>query len=344
MPHFWLQEKPKATSSRKWDRATHLPRSPSRTRSEELRYALDYAHLKAKERRIAGVYQPGDVAVCRASLVRIFYEYLELQGYPLSTTDVGATTVGWKPERYCVVNRHLGGSQYEVYILTTFCHAQHVHNIPWMGQYFSIPMGATGALSVNVPPIVSYPPFLGEKSPSFLFAIPTRQNVMQTEVRYRVPHSELQRISKHARHLTMELPKHQRLLRNSVKDMYWGEAKWGGDGLALAPSANMERETDEIGSMEAICLKPSNVGSSGHTTRLRGRIVKLPHTNGFGQTATHFPQTALLRTVSSVIFLKNYATNSVTDSFGNDLQVVGLLFDNQRTARFTLPTSQRSQQ
>ena len=188
----------------KWTRATHFPHSPSHTRSEELRYALDYTHLRTKGRRAEEGYQPGDIAACHASLVRIFYDYLELQGYSLSNTDYGARNiVGRRPLRYCVVNRHLEGSQYEVYILTTFRHAQNLGDIPWMGQYFSIPMGATRALSINVPPIVSHPPFFGEKSPSFLFAIPTRQTLVQTNVKYRVPHSELQRISEHTHGLTM---------------------------------------------------------------------------------------------------------------------------------------------
>lgn len=182
---------------------THLPRAPLHTRSEELRYALEYAYLGAKQRRTTENYQPGDIAACHASLISIFYHYLELQGYPLSNMDFGVNKIGRRPMRYCVVNRHLGGSQYEVYILTTFRHAQSAANIPWMGQYFSIPMGATRAMSVNVPPIVSHPPFFGEKSPSFLFAIPTRQTLIRTNVRFRVPHSELQRVSEHTQYLTM---------------------------------------------------------------------------------------------------------------------------------------------
>lgn len=194
-----------------WNPPTQLPKSLSHTRSEELQYVLDYSHSGATRRRTLDVYRPGDISYCRASLIGVFYDYLKHLGYPLSNMDFGSKIIRGPP-RYCVVNRHLGGSQYEVYILTTFRHAQNIRDIPWMGQYFAIPMGSTRSLS-NVSPIVCHPPFFGETSPSFLFAIPTRQTLLPGEIRYRVPQSELQRIAEHTWNLTT-VRKYPSLQRN----------------------------------------------------------------------------------------------------------------------------------
>lgn len=97
------------------------------------------------------------------------------------------------PIRFGVINRHIVGNKYEVYLLTTFGGATYHQALDGVARMFAMPMGFT-KWPVDIPGIKTKPNTFGKNTSSFLFALPTECEIISPKVPARVPLEELHRI------------------------------------------------------------------------------------------------------------------------------------------------------
>ncbi|KAF9052823.1 hypothetical protein BJ165DRAFT_805144 [Panaeolus papilionaceus] len=107
------------------------------------------------------------------------------------------------PYRYCIVNKHIGGSKYEVFLLTTFGGVRSASDLSMIGKVFGMPMGNTGWIN-DVKPLQTNPPIFsfGLLRKSFVFSIPFVASIEDNDTdkrlavggRVRLLTSDLQRL------------------------------------------------------------------------------------------------------------------------------------------------------
>ncbi|KAF8965208.1 hypothetical protein BDZ97DRAFT_1812619 [Flammula alnicola] len=149
--------------------------------------------------KLTTVFHPGDIASCRGSIEKAFYGNLMDLGFRLTYGErKSQARVAPPPLRFCLVNRHIEGQLYEVFLLTTFGGARHISILDDVARYFAMPMGYT-QWTEDIPGVKTIPPMFGQQTTSFLFALPAIRSVIPCQVRARVPARELQRVAEFAR-------------------------------------------------------------------------------------------------------------------------------------------------
>ena len=140
------------------------------------------------------IFEPGHIAVCRASVMHTFFACLASLGIPLREREIPRGDFEM-PFRYCIVNRHIEGNTYEVFLLTTFGGAKTLSNLGLLARNFGVPLGQTQWIN-QTPSIATIPPILGMDRSSFIFALPTVKEVEHSNLytATRVPPGELERL------------------------------------------------------------------------------------------------------------------------------------------------------
>ncbi len=160
---------------------------------ERTRSILQYVSQDAYNPDIPTEFQAGDIAVCRGSIQKVFYQTLMDEGIPLRHEEVQQyRAIKRLPIRYCVINRKTG-NKYEVYLLTTFGRAAYHQVLDAVARHFAMPMGFT-KWPVKLSGIKTKPNSFGQDSSSFLFALTTECEVTPAYIAARVPFEELERI------------------------------------------------------------------------------------------------------------------------------------------------------
>ncbi|KAH9483954.1 hypothetical protein JR316_0003432 [Psilocybe cubensis] len=128
------------------------------------------------------------------------------------------------PKRWCIVNRHITGKTYEVFLLTTFGGARSFEELGIMARMFGMPMGGTQWFN-DIPGLTTIPPIFGSEKTSFVFAIPVVHVIGPSSIprTTRVPPSELDRLRKFSFAKSKVLVERQEEIRKMVRN--WRDQK-----------------------------------------------------------------------------------------------------------------------
>ncbi|KAF8911047.1 hypothetical protein CPB84DRAFT_1763221 [Gymnopilus junonius] len=166
------------------------------------------------------VFQPGHIAYGQGSIEAVFYSRLFEMGFKLLPREMPSG--GDVPKRYCIVNRHIEGQKYEVFLLTTFGGAKNEVQLSPMGRYFGMPMGSTQWVD-DTPGLATIPPLFGREKASFAFVIPTISVIERPNLPTltRLPYGELQRLRKFSHLKLQALPDVQAELRRAMRNQLY---------------------------------------------------------------------------------------------------------------------------
>ncbi|KAF4615211.1 hypothetical protein D9613_003190 [Agrocybe pediades] len=188
---------------------------------EKLRLKHDWAYYESRWNfEKSQIFEPGRVAVCKASVVRVFLSCVSRLGIPLKGREIPPQELDL-PLRYCIVNKHIEGNTYEVFVLTTFGGARTWNDLSPLARSFGVPLGKTKWYN-RTPGIATIPPILGLEKSSFIFALPTVKKVELSNllISTRVPQGELDRLRRLVRNNLEALPQIQWEIRKSLPSMH----------------------------------------------------------------------------------------------------------------------------
>ncbi|PPQ66439.1 hypothetical protein CVT26_011197 [Gymnopilus dilepis] len=162
------------------------------------------------------VFQPGQIGYGDGSLEQAFFARLTEMGFKLAAREM--PTSGNVPGRYCIVNKHIEGQKYEVFLMTTFGGAKSENELRLLGRYFGMPMGSTQWID-DTPGLATIPPLFGRDKASFAFAIPfvTTVSPPNLPTLTRLPFGELERLRKFSRSKLQTLPAVQSTIRQALR-------------------------------------------------------------------------------------------------------------------------------
>ncbi|PPQ93235.1 hypothetical protein CVT25_015233 [Psilocybe cyanescens] len=168
--------------------------------------ALHRYHRKRK-------FEPGQIASCDGSIEVAFWLSLIDMGVKIDSSEMPINMK--KPKRFCVVNRHVAGQAYEVFLLTTFGGAKNFEELGVLGSNFGFPMGGTKWFN-NTPGLATIPPVFGSDKTSFVFAIPVIEVISPSNVPVatRLPPVELDRLRNFSKMLAEKHREIRRTLRS----------------------------------------------------------------------------------------------------------------------------------
>ena len=136
-----------------------------------VRQALEWLHEEPDVHSGSDEFRPGEIACCQAAVEAVLEETL------------GRHLRNEKSQiyRFCVVNRHIEGDKYEVFVMSTFGNSKSSVQLSSIAQDLGVPLNLTN-YNGTIPALKTTPPILfGISRPSFVFALPAIRTVFKTK-------------------------------------------------------------------------------------------------------------------------------------------------------------------
>ncbi|EAU88731.1 hypothetical protein CC1G_01104 [Coprinopsis cinerea okayama7 len=133
----------------------------------------DWIQLSELYAQLDTSLKPGDLAYTFGSLQFVFYQFVEKQGYKLTTLERLRAGIYQAQARPCIVKRCREDGRYEVYLLTTFgSSGVNLDHLSPVAQFFGVPLGGSKHPSSSMPlEILGKPTWDSDITP-YVFGIP----------------------------------------------------------------------------------------------------------------------------------------------------------------------------
>ena len=154
--------------------------------------ALEWLYEEPDVHSTLDGFRPGDIACCQAAVEAVLEE----------TLGRGIRDEKSQIYRFCVVNRHIEGDKYEIFVMSTFGNSKSSVQLSSIAQDLGVPVNLTN-YNGTIPALKTTPPILfGIKQPSFVFALPAIRTVFKTKKsrHVRLVPGELGRLVEYSEH------------------------------------------------------------------------------------------------------------------------------------------------